>query len=203
VLLPIHLNGAAKGLYINPASHNRSAADEIHEDNNLMLTSINMVLQSPEFTAAHLVLAAVFICIVISILVYAFSRVPLVQEFNFAGCDEDVGVEQAEIIKEGRNQIRTFDRKYQMTLNSNTTDCKHNAMIVSPYTVVVHGFPRALNHKYIFMQMIQPLIENQEAVLKVSLVLDLTKRVELEKKLEKTNRRLEHFEYLMEEQNEC
>jgi hypothetical protein len=202
VLLPIHLNGAAKGLYITANVSHKSAADEIHEDYNLMLTSINMVMQSPTFTIAHIVLAPFFAIVVVSILVYLFLRQPVVQQFNFAGCDEDVGIDKIDMIKAGRNQIRTFDRKYQMVLNSNTTEGKHNATLVSPYTVVIHGFPRALRYEFQLKEMILHLVQYPAEIVKISLVLDLSHRINLQKKLEKTESRLEHFKYAMEQRQE-
>lgn len=201
VLLPIHLTGASKGYYLNPNVSHRSDADEIHEDYNLMLTSINMVLQSPEFTSAHLILAAVFIIIITGMLTFLFAKLPSINQFNFAGCDEDIGIDDKDIIKAGRNQIRSYDIKYQMMLNSNTSNMDNSsrtALLISPYTIVVHGLPRTLNQDHVFMQMIRPLIENPTDVIKVSLVLDLSQRILLQKRLERIDRKLERFKYLMQ-----
>jgi hypothetical protein len=152
----------------------RSAKVVVPSDQQLMLTSVNMVITSPAYTAAHISLAAVFMAIIAFGLIFCVWNSQLVNKFNYMAADQET----------------TSDEPF----------------FSSPYCVEIEGLPTHLVSHRQFMEIVRgvyarnPEVPNRtipDDILKAEIVYDYSKKILLHKELEYAERRLDHFDFVV------
>jgi hypothetical protein len=91
--------------------------------------------------------------------------------------------------------MQVLAEKVKQTQDYFTIETEKEALLISPYTLQVQGLPLWFTSQTEFNRMITELLD-ENCILKTVIVYDVSKRIELEKQLEKYKNRLEHYEYI-------
>ncbi|KAL0478927.1 hypothetical protein AKO1_007826 [Acrasis kona] len=203
IIIPIHTTSTPTAVYaplISEERHSQVAQDSSvasavsTQPTNTVVsrTSFIMVESSPTRTLAHIFLCAVIILLVVYITMINFLRTDVVTEFNYQGCDADFPIPEI-LIKEGMPAVRTYDERMQMT--NLTNNDQNAAVLVSPYTLIIKGLPSTFLSEKLFMHYIRTAIDPKE-IAKVSLVLDVSKIIKMQKKLAASKIQVERCEII-------
>jgi hypothetical protein len=193
ILIPLHTTGSLpanydsfESQYANVSARNRNIGETV-PDKNIVVTSVNMVLESPEKMAAHVILAFIFLVIFLGIIVLGMMLSPIVDKFNYAGQDEP---EDSDF----RNKLNT---DYNMENGDMTGGAATSrAQLLSPFTVEVLGLPSTLIKQSVLRKVLVGLIGgNQHQIAHISLIHDFSKRAALKLKLEGYEEKLDQYEH--------
>jgi hypothetical protein len=195
ILIPLHTTGQLPANYNSFESQYANVSGRVTSigetttDHNIVITSVNMVMESPQKMSAHVILAFVFIVIFCGFLVVGFLKSDIVAKFNYAGQDEP----------EDSDYRNKFNLDYNLETDLTKSSPESKAQLLSPFTIEVLGLPSSLIKHSVFEKVITSLIGNSSSIAHVSLIHDFSKREKLKHKLYYYEKRVDRYEFKLEQ----
>lgn len=159
-------------------------------DYNLMLTSIQMVVNQSPLQFAHVAVAVVSVALTGGMMAL-FNLAAIVKSFNFRGVDALILPAALALVGYVR---RKADFKKLPVIGKFFNKKKNLPIIASPYTAELRGIPHTMLSSRLLMDMLVPMVSNATDIVKVTIVYNMNKISEFYRKYEEAESAFDHYE---------
>jgi hypothetical protein len=193
VFLPLHLTGTVPDTSVSDSSNEYL---QFNASAPLLVTSINMRIAEPYVLYTHIFVGILFMLLFAYFLIFRYLRHPIISELNYLSADDETLVQTK---LSDYHLVKLNDWNYdrplafrmalvKMTVARTPDDFelqKDTVYLASGFCVAVKGCPSLMNQQA-FIDIIYDAARNaglDSHILKVVLVADLRKRVQMQNRL--------------------